>query len=41
MPDTIRGWGAIHPRARYCDPLPVAAVLASDLVASPLHKLDC
>ena len=36
-----REWAALNPRARYRDPLTVDDVLASDLVASPLHKLDC
>ena len=36
-----REWAVLNPRARYRDPLTVDDVLASDLVASPLHKLDC
>lgn len=36
-----REWAALNPRARHRDPLTVDDVLASDLVASPLHKLDC
>jgi acetyl-CoA acetyltransferase len=36
-----REWAALNPRARYRDPLTVDDVLASGLVASPLHKLDC
>ncbi|MET0904146.1 MAG: acetyl-CoA acetyltransferase [Acidimicrobiales bacterium] len=36
-----RAWASMNPRARYRDPLTVDDVLASDTVASPLHKLDC
>ena len=36
-----RAWASMNPRARYRDPLTVDDVLASDMVASPLHKLDC
>ena len=36
-----RRWASLNPRARYREPLTVDDVLASDMVASPLHKLDC
>ncbi|GLZ09216.1 thiolase [Actinomadura sp. NBRC 104412] len=36
-----RRWAALNPRAYRRDPLTVADVLASPLVADPLHKLDC
>lgn len=36
-----REWATLNPRARYQDPLTVEEVLASDMIASPLHKLDC
>jgi acetyl-CoA acetyltransferase len=36
-----RRWAAMNPRARYRDPLTVDDVLASPVVASPLHQLDC
>jgi acetyl-CoA acetyltransferase len=36
-----REWAALNPRAHKRDPLTVDDVLASDMVASPLHKLDC
>ena len=36
-----RRWAAMNPRARYRDPITVDDVLASPVVASPLHQLDC
>ena len=36
-----RRWAAMNPRARYRDPITVDDVLASPMVASPLHQLDC
>src|SRR5256885_942385 len=36
-----REWAALNPRAKYRDPLTIDDVLASEMVASPLHKLDC
>ena len=36
-----RRWAAMNPRARYQDPITVDDVLASPVVASPLHQLDC
>jgi acetyl-CoA acetyltransferase len=36
-----REWASLNPRAKYRDPLTVEDVLASDMIASPLHKLDC
>ncbi len=36
-----RRWAAMNPRARYRDPITVDNVLASPVVASPLHQLDC
>src|SRR4051812_36965179 len=36
-----REWAALNPRAKNRDPITVDDVLASDMVASPLHKLDC
>ena len=38
---TIRRHAAMNPVARYRDPITVADVLASRVVASPLHLLDC
>lgn len=38
---STRAWASMNPRARYQDPLTVDDVLASPLVAEPLHKLDC
>ena len=34
-------WGALNPLARYREPIHVTDVLASPMVASPLHQLDC
>ncbi|HEX6567615.1 MAG TPA: acetyl-CoA acetyltransferase [Acidimicrobiales bacterium] len=36
-----RRWAVMNPRARYRDPITVDDVLASPLVVSPLHLLDC
>ena len=36
-----RRWAAMNPRARYRDPITVDDVLASPVIASPLHQLDC
>lgn len=36
-----RRWAALNPRARYRDPISVDDVLASPMVVSPLHLLDC
>jgi acetyl-CoA acetyltransferase len=36
-----REWAALNPRAKSREPLTVNEVLSSDVIASPLHKLDC
>jgi acetyl-CoA acetyltransferase len=36
-----RRWAGMNPRARYRDPISVDDVLASPMVVSPLHLLDC
>src|SRR5690349_2568014 len=36
-----REWASLNPRAKARDPLTVDDVLASEMIASPLHKLDC
>lgn len=36
-----RRWASMNPRARHRQPLTVDEVLASPLLSSPLHKLDC
>ncbi len=41
VPVTIRGHASLNPNALYRDPITVEDVLASPLVASPLHVLDC
>jgi acetyl-CoA acetyltransferase len=38
---STREWATRNPRARFQDPLTIDAVLASDVICSPLHKLDC
>ena len=38
---TIRRHAALNPAAKYRDPVTVADVLASRIVSSPLHLLDC
>jgi acetyl-CoA acetyltransferase len=37
----FRGWASKNPNAYHRDPITVDDVLASPLVAAPLHKLDC
>jgi acetyl-CoA acetyltransferase len=36
-----RAWAGFNPQARYRDPITIDDVLASEMVVSPLHKLDC
>jgi len=36
-----REWASLNPRAKSREPITVDDVLASDMIASPLHKLDC
>ncbi len=36
-----RAWAAMNPVAMMRDPLTIADVLASPVIASPLHRLDC
>ena len=36
-----REWAALNPRAKKREPITVEEVVASDMVASPLHKEDC
>lgn len=38
---STREWAQLNPRAKARDPLTVDDVLASEMLASPLHKLDC
>lgn len=38
---STREWAQLNPRAKCQDPLTIDEVLASDMTASPLHKLDC
>jgi acetyl-CoA acetyltransferase len=38
---STREWATKNPRARFQDPLTIDEVLASEMVCSPLHKLDC
>ena len=38
---STREWATKNPRARFQDPITVDDVLASDMVCTPLHKLDC
>jgi acetyl-CoA acetyltransferase len=38
---TMRRHAALNPNAQYRDPITVDDVLASRMVADPLHKLDC
>ncbi len=38
---SARQWAMLNPKAPYPVPLTVDDVLASPLIASPLHKLDC
>jgi acetyl-CoA acetyltransferase len=36
-----RQWAALNPNARYRDPITVDDVLASPIISSPLHRLEC
>jgi acetyl-CoA acetyltransferase len=36
-----REWASLNPRARHREPLTVDDVVDSEMIASPLHKLDC
>ena len=38
---STREWATLNPRARHQDPITIDDVLSSDVIASPLHKLDC
>lgn len=38
---SARSWARLNPEAPYRDPLTVEDVLASPMICSPLHKLDC
>jgi acetyl-CoA acetyltransferase len=38
---STREWATRNPRARFQQPLTIDEVLASELICSPLHKLDC
>jgi acetyl-CoA acetyltransferase len=38
---STRQWAVRNPRAYYQDPITIDDVLASPMVGSPLHKLDC
>jgi acetyl-CoA acetyltransferase len=38
---STREWASKNPRARFQDPITIDDVLASEMVCSPLHKLDC
>jgi acetyl-CoA acetyltransferase len=37
----VREYAALNPQAQYRDPITVADVLGSRMIADPLHKLDC
>jgi acetyl-CoA acetyltransferase len=37
----MRGWAAMNPNAQKREPITIADVLASPMVTSPLHVLDC
>ncbi len=37
----VRGHAKLNPKAMYRDPITVEDVLASRMIADPLHKLDC
>jgi len=37
----VREFAALNPNAQYRDPITVADVLGSRMIADPLHKLDC
>jgi len=36
-----RQWATMNPNARFQDPITIADVLESEMIASPLHLLDC
>ena len=36
-----RRWAQLNPKAFVRDPLSVDDVLASEMISSPLHRLDC
>jgi acetyl-CoA acetyltransferase len=36
-----RAWAALNPKAYYRDPITITDVLASPMISSPLHLLDC
>lgn len=38
---STREWAMKNPRAYHQDPITIDDVLASEMIASPLHKLDC
>ncbi|MCU1357646.1 MAG: acetyl-CoA acetyltransferase [Acidimicrobiales bacterium] len=38
---STRQWAELNPRAKVQTPLTIEEVLASEMTASPLHKLDC
>ncbi|TDC94571.1 acetyl-CoA acetyltransferase [Actinomadura sp. 7K507] len=38
---SAREWAIRNPKARFSDPITVADVLSSPMIASPLHKYDC
>lgn len=38
---STRAWASLNPRARHRTPITVDDVLSSEVVASPLHVLDC
>ena len=38
---STREWAVRNPRARFQEPITIDDVLASELVCTPLHKLDC
>jgi acetyl-CoA acetyltransferase len=38
---STRQWATMNPRARYQDPITIDDVLNSEMLASPLHLLDC
>ncbi len=37
----VREYAGLNPKAQYRDPITVADVLSSRMIADPLHKLDC
>jgi len=38
---STRAWAALNPKAFYRDPITIEDVLASPVISSPLHLLDC